>query len=60
MHSVKLTVLIEDSSDVDMEVKVVMPHTATAPDVAPITLRRVATRETSRDDEYALGGYAGI
>ncbi|WP_369925502.1 hypothetical protein [Xanthomonas sp. NCPPB 2632] len=68
MHCVKLTVLIEDSADLDMEVRVVAPDTpapmARATAAAPISLVRTAAVPSPpprRDeDDYALGGYAGI
>ena len=61
MHSVKLTVLIEDSADLDMEVRVVAPpaeHVAAR--VTPMKPRAVAAAHDGIDDEYTLGGYAGI
>ncbi|MDQ7995675.1 MAG: hypothetical protein AAGC76_07455 [Luteibacter sp.] len=63
MHSVKLTVLIEDSADLDMEVRVVAPDIpATVASVpARVTGPRVVVTTATRDeDDYALGGYAGI
>lgn len=63
MHSVKLTVLIEDSADLDMEVRVVAPDMAATVATAPATAigpRVVATAATRDEDDYALGGYAGI
>jgi hypothetical protein len=69
MHCVKLTVLIEDSADLDMEVRVVAPDTpapaARATAAGPIGLVRTAVvpapKPARRDeDDYALGGYAGI
>jgi hypothetical protein len=66
MRSVKLTVLIEDSSDLDMEVRVVAPEheaEATAGATPPVVLlkpRPVPATRCSLDDEYTLGGYAGI
>jgi hypothetical protein len=62
MHSVKLTVLIEDAADLDMEVRVVTPDIpATATVSRPVMLKPVAVPPArSIDDDYALGGYAGI
>jgi hypothetical protein len=63
MHSVKLTVLIEDSADLDMEVRVVapdIPATVAAVPATAIGSRVVVTTATRDEDEYALGGYAGI
>jgi hypothetical protein len=65
MRSVKLTVLIEDSTDLDMEVRVVAPeqqeeaNAATTP-VVLLKPRAVPPPRCSIDDEYTLGGYAGI
>jgi hypothetical protein len=61
MHTVKLTVLIDDPSDIDMEVRVVAPepaHAVASAAVTPLKPRAIATRDA--DDEYTLGGYAGI
>lgn len=55
MHSVKLTVFIEDHADLDMEVRVVTPEhdvAAIKPCIVPVT--------SPNDDDYVLGGYAGI
>ena len=64
MHSVELTVFIEDSADLDMEVHVVAPENeATATATPPVTLlkpRSVTVTRNSIEDEYTLGGYAGI
>lgn len=63
MHSVKLTVLIEDADDVDMEVRVLTPvaNDAASSTVSPFPLHVVATRrDDAVQDEYVLGGYAGI
>jgi len=64
MQSVKLTVVIDDRADLDMEVRVVAPEAAaTAVTNAPTTLRRphvVPVARDAVDDEYTLGGYAGI
>ncbi|MGN6478539.1 hypothetical protein [Luteibacter sp.] len=66
MHTVKLTVLIDDPGDIDMEVRLVAPDTATATTgaaVTPLKPRVVASTTGTRDaiaDDYALGGYAGI
>jgi hypothetical protein len=61
MHSVKLTVLIEDTADLDMEVRVVASHTEhVAANVTPMKPRAVAAAHERLDDEYTLGGYAGI
>lgn len=62
MHSVKLTVFIEDSADIDMEVRVVVPdHETTGSSKPPDPKRRTLTLTcNSIEDEYALGGYAGI
>jgi len=61
MHSVKLTVFIDDRADLDMEVHVVAPDTAAgARAPAPAPLRLVPEPGTTLDDEYTLGGYAGI
>lgn len=61
MHSVKLTVLIEDNADLDMEVRVVAPE-QTAAASAPVTVLKPRAVPPPRtvDDEYTLGGYAGI
>lgn len=64
MQTVKLTVLIEDHADLDMEVRVVAPDHEAAVAAAPVAAMRprivpVATPAAS-DDDYALGGYAGI
>jgi len=61
MHSLKLTVLIEDTDDIDMEVRVVVPHTEhVASNVALLPPRAVAAAHPPIEDDYALGGYAGI
>lgn len=68
MHSVKLTVFIEDHADLDMEVRVVVPDhdaaVAGAPgaQVAPVAVikPRIVPVPSPNDDEYTLGGYAGI
>ena len=63
MHTVKLTVLIDDPGDIDMEVRVVAPDAASATRTAGVTAlkpRVVATPRDTADDEYSLGGYAGI
>ena len=60
MPSVKLTVFIEDHADLDMEVHVVAPETLPAVSVTPIPVSRPRPQPVSRDDEYQLGGYAGI
>jgi hypothetical protein len=66
MHTVKLTVLIDDPGDIDMEVRLVAPEAATATTsaaITPLKPRVVTTTTTTRDavaDDYALGGYAGI
>jgi len=61
MQSVKLTVFIDDRADLDMEVHVVAPDAAAvAKAPAPVPLRIVPERATTLDDEYTLGGYAGI
>lgn len=62
MHSVKLTVLIEDTDDLDMEVRVVVPHAEqhVAGNVTPLPPRAVAATHPPIEDDYALGGYAGI
>jgi hypothetical protein len=62
MHTVKLTVLIDDPGDIDMEVRLVGPD-ATSAAITPLKPRVVTTTTTTRDavaDDYALGGYAGI
>jgi len=68
MHSVKLTVFIEDHADLDMEVRVVAPdHDAAVAGAsvaqgAPVAVikPRVVPLTSPSDDDYALGGYAGI
>jgi hypothetical protein len=62
MQTVKLTVLIEDHADLDMEVRVVAPEHGTTAAVAPIAIHkpRIVPVATASDDDYALGGYAGI
>jgi len=61
MHSVKLTVLIEDTDDIDMEVRVVVPHAEhVASNVTPLPPRAVVAAPPPIEDDYALGGYAGI
>ncbi|MGF6494587.1 broad specificity polyphosphatase/5'/3'-nucleotidase SurE [Luteibacter sp. 621] len=62
MHTVKLTVLIDDPGDIDMEVRVVAPEAARAESSKPVTTLkpRVVTPVRGSDDEYTLGGYAGI
>lgn len=60
MRSVHLTVLIEGPADLDMNVRVVAPATPHEAAVAPFKPVLVATRHEANDDEYALGGYAGI
>jgi hypothetical protein len=61
MHSLKLTVLVEDGTDLDMEVRVV---SATVPGASVSTIQpriaAVTTEATHADDDYVLGGYAGI
>ncbi|NID06431.1 hypothetical protein HBF26_16165 [Luteibacter jiangsuensis] len=60
MRNVHLTVLIEDSDDIDMNVRVVAPASPHAAPVVPFKSQIVATRHDASDDEYTLGGYAGI
>ena len=63
MHTVKLTVFIEDNTDLAMEVHVVAPgHEAAMADATSRAfLERCSTRNAKGiDDEYELGGYAGI
>jgi|GEM_PF-2440584 len=63
MHSVKLTVTIEDRDDLDMEVRVIAPPAEPAAATAAAPLRKpraVPSPAASLDDEYTLGGYAGI
>lgn len=62
MHSVKLTVLIDERvDDVDMEVRLVSPHAAPASaTVSPLRARHATAHDARLDDEYTLGGYAGI
>ncbi|UPG94425.1 hypothetical protein [Luteibacter aegosomatissinici] len=62
MHTVKLTVLIDDPGDIDMEVRVVAPEAARAEAAAPVTTLkpRVVTPVRDIADDYTLGGYAGI
>ncbi|MEX1828439.1 hypothetical protein [Luteibacter sp. CQ10] len=60
MHTVKLTVFIEDSSDVDMEVRLAVPR-QTHPTIASPSGRSDSDPIEGRvDDDYVLGGYAGI
>ncbi|WP_413624880.1 hypothetical protein [Luteibacter sp. Lutesp34] len=60
MRNVHLTVLIEDTDDIDMNVRVVAPATSHAASVAPFKPQIVPARHDANDDEYTLGGYAGI
>ncbi|HVI57215.1 MAG TPA: hypothetical protein VM621_19400 [Luteibacter sp.] len=65
MQSVKLTVFIEDHADLDMEVRVVaQEHDATVATVATAPVATIKPRivpvTPPNDDEYTLGGYAGI
>lgn len=61
MQSVKLTLLIEEGADIDMEVRVVNADHAADTACAPVTPLRPRVVAVSReDDEYTLGGYAGI
>lgn len=61
MHSVKLTVHIEDNADLDMEVRVVASHAEGASaNVTTLKPRAVVAARDNLDDEYTLGGYAGI
>ena len=68
MQSVKLTVFIEDHADLDMEVRVVAPDHdvaiagASVAQVAPVAVikPRIVPATPLHDDEYTLGGYAGI
>ena len=62
MHSVKLTVFIEDHADLDMEVRVVAPEHGAAVAAAPVAAikPRIVPVTRPNDDEYTLGGYAGI
>jgi hypothetical protein len=62
MQSVKLTVFIEDHADLDMEVRVVAPEHVAAVAGAPIAVikPRMVPATPPNDDEYTLGGYAGI
>jgi len=53
MHTLKLTVFIEDNTDLAMEVHVVAPEHREA-------VAGVASNTKGIDDEYELGGYAGI
>jgi hypothetical protein len=62
MHTLKLTVFIDEDAGLDMEVRVVAPEHGAAPaeaTTALLPLRRAATARPA-DDEYELGGYAGI
>jgi hypothetical protein len=62
MQTVKLTVLIEDHADLDMEVRVVAQDHEAAVAAAPVAAikSRIVPVTTASDDGYALGGYAGI
>ncbi|MGA7438895.1 MAG: hypothetical protein WBW32_12295 [Luteibacter sp.] len=63
MHTVKLTVLIDDPGDIDMEVRVIAPDNgavAATSGVATFKPRAVVAARNARDDDYVLGGYAGI
>ncbi|MET0505090.1 MAG: hypothetical protein ABWZ54_02225 [Luteibacter sp.] len=62
MHSVKLTVLIEDTADLDMEVRVVAPDIPVAATASRPAMGRPVAVPSARsiEDDYALGGYAGI
>ncbi len=62
MHSVKLTVFIEEHADLDMEVRVVAPEHGAAVAAAPVAAirPRIVPATPPSDDEYTLGGYAGI
>ena len=55
MNTLKLTVFIEDNTDLAMEVHVVAPEHGDP--IADATFSRNAR---AIDDEYELGGYAGI
>lgn len=61
MHSLKLTVLVEDGTDLDMEVRVVSlsPPGASVSTIRP-RIVAAAIEAPGPDDEYVLGGYAGI
>ncbi|KJV36574.1 hypothetical protein [Luteibacter yeojuensis] len=63
MHTVNLTVLIDDPADIDMEVRVVAPDTtatAASATVTPLKPRNAPAIASTADDDYTLGGYAGI
>jgi hypothetical protein len=62
MQSVKLTVFIEDHADLDMEVRVVAQEHVAAVAGAPVAVikPRIVPATPPNDDEYTLGGYAGI
>jgi hypothetical protein len=65
MRTVKLCVFIEDPADVDLEVHLAPAEpaaaNASAPTQAITPLRpRAVPAVRSDDDEYTLGGYAGI
>jgi hypothetical protein len=62
MQSVKLTVFIEDHADLDMEVRVVAQEHVAAVAGAPVAVikPRIVPVAPPNDDEYTLGGYAGI
>ena len=63
MRTVKLSVFIEDPTDVDLEVHLAPSEQAVAITsthaIAPMRPRAVPTVRGD-DDEYTLGGYAGI
>lgn len=58
MPSVRLTLLIEDHADLDMEVRVVAVDAVATPLAVPVGCSMPALR--SVEDDYVLGGYAGI
>lgn len=63
MHTLKLTVFIEDNADLAMEVHVVHPEhrEALADATSSAFLERCSSKNGKGvDDEYELGGYAGI
>jgi len=60
MHSVKLTLVIEDPADVDMELRVIVQEPTQEASIVRFTPHAVTACRDTGDDEYALGGYAGI
>lgn len=60
MRSVTFTVLIEDPTAIDVKVHVVAQEPPHGAAITPFKPCIVTTRRDANDDEYTLGGYAGI